>query len=166
MSLFDFFRKKTKKTPSTEELTSPIRGSYLSLDQVPDPVFSSRAMGMGIGIDPVEGEVMAPANGTITTVFPTGHAIGITTDMGVEILIHVGLDTVNLEGEGFKVYVSEGDKVKTGTHLASFDIPKIKEAGYKVITPIVITNSDDFSNIKVVAPTDLTNEDTVMVIEK
>lgn len=128
-------------------LKSPMTGKILPLSDVPDQVFSSGAMGKGIAIDPENGELIAPADGEITTIFPTGHAVGITTKDGIEILIHIGMDTVELEGEGFETFVNQGDQVKAGDLLVRFDIEKIKAAGYSTITPIVITNTDTFADV-------------------
>jgi PTS system beta-glucosides-specific IIC component len=128
-------------------LKSPLSGKVLPLTEVPDKVFSSGAMGKGIAIDPVKGELIAPADGEITTVFPTGHAIGLTTKDGAEILIHIGMDTVELEGKGFEVFVKQGDQVRAGDLLVRFDIEAIKAAGYSVITPIVVTNTDHFADV-------------------
>ena len=128
-------------------LKSPLSGKVLPLTEVPDKVFSSGAMGKGIAIDPVKGELIAPADGEITTVFPTGHAIGLTTKDGAEILIHIGMDTVELEGKGVEVFVKQGDQVRAGDLLVRFDIEAIKAAGYSVITPIVVTNTDHFADV-------------------
>jgi PTS system beta-glucosides-specific IIC component len=104
-------------------------------------------MGKGIAIEPSEGKVYAPVDGEITTFFPTGHAIGITSTGGAEILIHVGMDTVDMNGEGFTPKKEQGAKIKKGDLLLEFDIEKIKVAGHPVTTPIVITNSDDYADV-------------------
>lgn len=116
-------------------------------DEEKDEVFSKGYIGKGIAIEPTKGEVISPVNGTITTFFPTGHAIGITSDSGVEILIHVGMDTVNLEGKHFKPLVKKGDKVTVGQKLLNFDLEEIKKEGYSVITPVVITNSAQYKDV-------------------
>lgn len=128
-------------------LKSPLSGKVLSLSDVPDKVFSSGAMGKGLAIDPEKGELIAPADGEITTIFPTGHAVGLTTKDGIEILMHIGMDTVELEGQGFETFVKQGDQVKAGDLLVRFDIEAIKAAGYSVITPIVITNTEHFADV-------------------
>ena len=120
-------------------LKSPLSGKVLPLSDVPDKVFSSGAMGKGLAIDPEKGELIAPADGEITTIFPTGHAVGLTTKDGIEILMHIGMDTVELEGQGFETFVKQGDQVKAGE--------AIKAAGYSVITPIVITNTEHFADV-------------------
>lgn len=132
---------------SANSAVSPIRGKVVALSEIKDEVFSSGAMGKGIAIEPEEGKVYAPADGEITTFFPTGHAIGLTTDNGMEILIHVGMDTVEMNGDGFTPKKKQGDKVKRGELLLEFDIDKIKAAGHPVTTPIIITNSDDYSDV-------------------
>lgn len=104
-------------------------------------------MGKGIAINPNKGEVISPVNGTVTTMFPTGHAVGITSDDGIEILIHVGIDTVQLDGEYYTKLVETGDSVSMGQSLIQFEIDKIKEAGYETTTPIIVTNSNQFLDI-------------------
>lgn len=128
-------------------LKSPLSGKVLPLSDVPDKVFSSGAMGKGLAIDPEKGELIAPADGEITTIFPTGHAVGLTTKDEIEILMHIGMDTVELEGQGFETFVKQGDQVKAGDLLVRFDIEAIKAAGYSVITPIVITNTEHFADV-------------------
>ena len=128
-------------------LKSPLSGKVLPLSDVPDKVFSSGAMGKGLAIDPEKGELIAPADGEITTIFPTGHAVGLTTKDGIEILMQIGMDTVELEGQGFETFVKQGDQVKAGDLLVRFDIEAIKAAGYSVITPIVITNTEHFADV-------------------
>ncbi len=135
------------KSKQSELLISPLTGAIVKLDQVTDEVFSSGALGKGIAIEPTIGELRAPANGTITTIFPTGHAVGLTTDSGIEILMHIGMDTVELEGQGFEKIVAQNDVVKAGDLLVKFDIAAIKEAGKPVITPVVITNSSDYLDV-------------------
>ncbi|AKL86942.1 BglP [Bacillus atrophaeus UCMB-5137] len=128
-----------------EMIHSPIKGEVKALSEVNDSVFSAEIMGKGFAIVPEEGLAVAPVSGTITTVFKTKHAIGITSDRGAEVLIHIGLDTVQLDGRHFDVLVKEGDKVSPGDPLVSFDIEKIKAAGYDVITPVIITNTDQYA---------------------
>lgn len=128
-------------------LASPMIGKVVKLADVPDEVFASGAMGAGIAIDPTDGIVVAPANAEVTLLFPTKHAIGLKTEDGLELLIHVGMDTVSLAGKGFKSFVEAGDTVQAGQKLLEFDVNTIKEAGLPVIAPIVITNSADFEDI-------------------
>ncbi|WP_374848387.1 beta-glucoside-specific PTS transporter subunit IIABC [Enterococcus gallinarum] len=128
-------------------LSSPLVGRVVPLNEVKDQVFSSGAMGKGIAIDPANGTLVAPADGTITTLFPTGHAIGLTTTDGVEILMHIGMDTVELEGKGFEIFVKQEDQVKKGDLLVKFDLSLIKEAGYSTVTPIVVTNTPNYLDV-------------------
>lgn len=128
-------------------IAAPIKGNVVALADVKDEVFSSESMGKGIAIEPEEGKVYAPADGVISTFFPTGHAIGITTDSGAEILIHVGMDTVEMNGDGFEPQKSQDDKVKKGDLLLKFNIDKIKAAGHPATTPVIITNSDDYADV-------------------
>lgn len=130
---------------------SPLAGTVVALEDTPDAVFASGAMGQGIAIEPSVGEVIAPADGVIRLLFPTNHAIGLATDDGAELLIHVGMDTVALEGEGFKAHVVQGSKVKKGQLLVSFDIEAIKAAGYPVTTPVIVTNTDKYKAIQSLA---------------
>ena len=130
-----------------EVLVSPLKGEITNLSQVADAAFASGALGKGIAINPVEGKVIAPADGTVTTFFPTGHALGITTDKGAEILIHVGMDTVQLEGKHFTPKVAQGDKVKKGDVLLEFDKKAIEAAGYSTITPVIVTNTADYLDV-------------------
>lgn len=125
-------------------ITSPLAGEVKELSQATDPVFAQGLMGRGVVIVPSQGELVSPVNGRVTVFFPTKHAIGILSDEGVEILMHIGMDTVNLEGKGFEGYVSQGDKVKVSDKLISFDIDMIKKAGYVTETPVIITNSDSY----------------------
>jgi len=125
-------------------ITSPLAGEVKELSQATDPVFAQGLMGRGVVIVPSQGELVSPVNGRVTVFFPTKHAIGILSDEGVEILMHIGMDTVNLEGKGFEGFVSQGDKVKAGDKLISFDIDMIKKAGYVTETPVIITNSDSY----------------------
>ncbi len=130
---------------------SPIEGNAISLDKVNDGVFSEGMLGKGVAIEPSVGRAVSPINGVVSTVFETKHAIGLTSDDGVEILIHIGIDTVKLNGEHFNTHVKAGDKVKVGDILVEFDIEKIKEAGYPIVTPVIITNTDSYENIETLA---------------
>ena len=130
-----------------EIIASPLIGNVVPLDQVPDQVFASGAMGKGIAIDPTDGVVVAPAKATVNLVFPTGHAIGLTTENGAELLIHIGMDTVSLAGKGFKTYVEAGEVVEAGQKLIEFDLAVIREAKLPVITPVIVTNTPDFDDV-------------------
>lgn len=146
----DTEKSKVPAPSTTNErvvLSSPLAGRVVPLNEVKDQVFSSGAMGKGIAIDPANGTLVAPADGTITTLFPTGHAIGLTTTDGVEILMHIGMDTVELEGKGFEIFVKQEDQVKKGDLLVKFDLSLIKEAGYSTVTPIVVTNTPNYLDV-------------------
>lgn len=130
-----------------EIIASPLTGKIVTLADVPDEVFASGAMGNGIAIEPTEGVVSAPTNAEVTLVFPTGHAIGLRTENGADLLIHIGMDTVSLEGKGFETFVKAGDKVTAGQKLASFDIDTIRGANLPIITPIIVTNAADYTDI-------------------
>ncbi|WP_273126027.1 PTS sugar transporter subunit IIA [Metabacillus sp. HB246100] len=138
--LKSLFGKKEKKTEET--LYSPLTGEILKLEDVPDPVFSQKLMGEGFAIEPTDGSVVSPINGQVIQVFHTKHAIGLRSETGVEILIHIGLETVSLDGDGFEVHVKEGQKVKVGDLLISAHLSLINEKAESIITPIVMTNSD------------------------
>lgn len=131
------------------ELLSPLKGEIVNLKDVADEAFASEALGKGVAIIPSEGKLYSPVDGTIAVAFPTGHAFGLNTPIGAEILIHVGFDTVTLEGKYFSIKVKAGQKIKKGDLLLEFDIEKIKEAGFDVTTPVLITNFDQFADIKV-----------------
>lgn len=129
------------------EIVSPVNGKSIPLGEVPDEAFASEMMGKGIAVVPSEGKLYAPVDGTIVTVFRTKHAIGIRSDQGTEVLIHVGLDTVRLEGEHFYAHVKDEDKVRAGQLLLEFDLEEIRRLGYDMTTPILITNSDHYQEI-------------------
>ena len=137
----------TPKEIQQEIIASPLIGNIVPLDQVPDQVFASGAMGKGIAIDPTDGVVVAPTKATVNLVFPTGHAIGLTTENGAELLIHIGMDTVSLAGKGFKTYVEAGDVVEAGQKLIEFDLATIRDAKLPVITPVIVTNTADFDDV-------------------
>lgn len=135
------------KSEGIEELVSPIKGEQINLSEVDDEVFSSGAVGSGLAIVPEVGEVVSPVNGTVSTIFPTKHAIGIVSDNGAEILIHIGLNTVALDGKYYDVHINSGDKVSKGQKLVSFDIEGIKKEGYSTVTPVLVTNTADLKDV-------------------
>ena len=134
---------------SEEIVGAPMSGEVLPLEELKDEAFSSGVMGKGAGIEPSEGKVVSPVDGTVSTLFPTLHAVGITSDSGTEILIHVGMDTVQLDGEGFEAHVKQGDKVKKGQLLLDVDLKLLREKGYSTQTPVLVVNPDDMSEIQV-----------------
>lgn len=157
--LKNLFRMK----PKVEEIYSPLTGEIIQLTEVPDPVFSKKMMGDGFAIVPKHGKVYSPVTGQIMQVFPTKHAIGIKTKEGLEILIHIGLDTVELNGEGFTVFVKEGQSIKIGEPILDFDIPFLKRNNKEIVTPIVITNMEKLKEVEVVATSDVTTGDLVLI---
>ena len=188
MALTYFFRKAglfTKTEDSTElqaefavhaettalvktvQLVSPLAGQVKPLSQAIDPVFSSGVMGQGVVIEPSQGELVSPVNGTVTVLFPTKHAVGIVSEEGVELLMHIGMDTVSLDGKGFEAHVTQGDKVVVGQQLISFDMNVIKEAGLITETPVIITNQDDFqADVEGDLPRDIKRGDVLMIAHR
>ena len=136
--------KKSAPLADLVEISSPLSGQVKELSQATDPVFAQGVMGQGVLIEPSQGDLLAPVDGIVSVLFPTKHAVGIVSDQGVEMLMHIGMDTVNLEGKGFTAHVSQGDRVKAGDKLISFDIDLIKDAGYVTETPVIITNQDQY----------------------
>ena len=129
------------------DLTSPVQGRAVSITKIRDDVFASQALGKGVAVIPEKGEVLAPADGTVTLIYPTLHAVGMTLDNGVELLIHVGMNTVELEGKYFEKHVEEGAHVTKGTRIVSFDIDRIKEAGYDTVVPVIVGNTNDYLDV-------------------
>lgn len=128
-------------------LVSPLEGNIQKLTEIADPMFASEALGKGIAIEPTKGELVSPVNGTISSVFPTKHAYNIVSDDGLEVLIHIGMDTVQLNGTHFETFVKDGDRIQVGQLLGKFDIENIKAKGYSVVTPIIIANSDEYLDV-------------------
>ncbi len=133
------------------DILAPMSGSVLALDQVPDSTFASGLLGKGVAIIPAVGKVIAPFSGEVASLFQTKHAIGLLSDSGIELLIHVGIDTVKLDGVPFTAHVKEGDKVQAGDLLLEFDRQAILDAGYDLATPIIISNSDDYRSVEMVS---------------
>ena len=152
---------------NTAQLVSPLDGQVKPLSQATDPVFSSGVMGQGVVIEPSQGELVSPVNGTVTVLFPTKHAVGIVSEEGVELLMHIGMDTVSLDGKGFEAHVTQGDKVVVGQQLISFDMEVIKEAGLVAETPVIITNQDDFqADVEGDLPRDVKRGDVLMIAHR
>lgn len=128
-------------------IASPMKGEIMPLNEVNDETFASEMMGKGVAIKPVDGKVVSPINGIVQTIFKTKHAIGLKSEDGTEILIHIGMDTVQLEGKHFKAYVKDGDKVKIGDTLIEFDTEAIKKEGYELTTPVIVTNTNDYLEV-------------------
>lgn len=130
-----------------EKILSPVEGTVVPLSEVNDPTFSQEILGKGVAIIPAKGRVVAPADGVLTVLFETKHAVSITTPGGAEVIVHVGLDTVNLKGEHYTAHKKQGDKVKAGELLLEFDMAAIKEAGYEVITPVIVCNTPNYPDM-------------------
>ncbi|MFV0561360.1 MAG: PTS glucose transporter subunit IIA, partial [Enterococcus sp.] len=130
-----------------ETITSPVEGTVAELSSAKDEAFSTGTLGRGVLIHPTNGEIVAPFDGTVMTLFPTKHAVGLVSDNGLELLIHIGVDTVQLDGKYFESFVKQGDKVKQNDLLVRFDLAAIQAAGYSVETPIIITNATDYLDI-------------------
>ena len=144
------------------EVKAPVAGEVLSLSEVKDEAFSSGTLGKGIAVIPEEGKIYAPCDGVVTALYPTGHAIGITSVQGAEILIHIGMDTVTLNGECFHVHVKEGQEVKTGQLLIEADLDGIRSHGLEITTPVVVTNPDQFNDVKLAAAKQVTAGDAIL----
>ena len=155
----------SSQVSSGEEIKSPMNGTVILLSEVPDAVFSSEMLGKGFGVEPSEGKAYAPVDGEVTTVFDTKHAIGLMSKHGVELLIHIGMDTVKLNGKGFDVKVKTGDQVKAGDLLAEFDMDLIKGEGYPVTTAVVVTNTDDCEEISEVRTGAATKDTEVLTVK-
>lgn len=140
-------KKLFGKKETWVDLVAPITGNVVKIEDVPDQVFSQKMIGDGIAIEPVEGVVVAPVDGEIVQIFPTNHAVGIRTQSGLEILIHIGMETVAMGGEGFIGHVKQGDIVKAGDTLVTFDLGLVKEKAESTISPIVITNFETVESL-------------------
>lgn len=163
--LQDLFRRFFRKEPEAEApetgtllsgseehiLYAPVSGHIRVLNQIDDPVFSSEVLGKGCAIEPLVGEIIAPADGVISQLAETQHAVSMACDNGLEVLIHVGMETVELKGKGYEPYVKVGDHVQQGQLLFRFDMQSIAAAGYALTTPVIVTNSDNFAQVEVLA---------------
>lgn len=163
MGFFDKFVKKAEPEVVSDSVLSPCKGTLIALEKVEDQVFSQKAMGDGVAVEPSEGVFYAPISGTLETVFPTGHAYGIRSTDGKEVLIHIGIDTVELDGKGFSLQVKQGDKVKAGDKIVTVDLNAVREAGYKTTTMLIQTDGD--FNLTVTAPYDSSVTETTEVMK-
>ena len=159
-----FFQKLFGK--KTDSFYAPMAGKAVPITEVPDPTFAEGMLGNGIAIEPAEGKVYAPCDATVDMMFTTGHAVSLVADCGAEILIHVGLETVSLEGKPFTVHVANGDKVKKGQLLMEVDLEAVKAAGLPTITPMLICNTDDYPTFITHVGKDVTNADAVIELAK
>ena len=158
--------KLFKKTDDTCKLFAPVNGKTIALENVPDKVFASKMMGEGMGFEYEGNTIYAPCDGKITLVANTLHAVGITSENGAEILIHIGLDTVSLNGKGFKKLINQGDKVKKGTPLIEIDRQFMKEQDINLITPMVVTNAANYEINVIDEGKDVTTEEEVISCKK
>lgn len=157
-------KETNKKSKKNEEISSPLTGEVRLLSEIEDVAFSSGALGKGIAIEPTEGKLLSPVSGTITAIFPTKHAVGITTDDGAEILIHIGMDTVQLQGKFFSTHIDQGARVEKGQLLIAFDIEEIKKAGYSLTTPVVITNTDKYNDFIATSKQHISHGDSLITL--
>lgn len=155
-----------EETIADNQIASPIKGNAIPLESVPDPTFAEGVLGNGAAVEPCEGKVTAPADGTVGTLFDTHHAIGLNLDNGAELLIHIGINTVELNGEGFTAHVSEGDRVKKGQTLITFDRELITSRGYNTVTPVIVTNSFDFAEVRRLVEGPVTGKDALLELVK
>ena len=160
-------KSTTEKSNADDSvLYSVSEGTAILLSQVNDATFASEVLGKGIAVIPSKGEVVAPCDAVVETVFDTKHAVGLSTESGMELLIHIGINTVELNGKYFTSHVKNGDHVKKGQLLISFDMEKVKAAGYDVTTPLIVTNSDDYKDVKILSEDSVTPSDKVLEIVK
>ena len=159
-----FFKKLFGK--KTDNFYAPMAGKAVPISEVPDPTFAEGLLGNGIAIEPSEGKVYAPCDATVDMMFTTGHAVSLVADCGAEALIHVGLETVSLEGKPFKVCAASGDKVKKGQLLMEVDLDAVKAAGLPIITPMLICNTDEYPTFNTIVGKNVTNDDVVIELAK
>ena len=155
---------KTSET-GAQTLYSPLEGTAIPLSEVKDATFASEVLGKGMAVIPSKGEVKAPCDATVSTIFDTKHAIGLATESGLELLIHIGVDTVELGGKFYTAHVKDGDVVKKGQTLITFDMDAIKAAGYDVTTPLIVTNTDDYEEVKMLAEGTVNNGSEVLEVK-
>ena len=161
-----FGKLKNLFSSSGIAVTAPVSGKVVPLSEVPDPTFAQGILAPGAAVQPSEGRIVAPANGTVDMMFDTGHAVSMTTAEGAELLIHVGIDTVNLKGEHYTAKCKSGDTVRKGDTLIEFDLDAIKAAGYEVVTPIIVCNPDAFASVKTEGAGEIQAGDTLLTLEK
>lgn len=143
-------------------ILAPVSGKAIPMSEVQDPTFSQEILGKGVAIEPTEGRITAPADGTITMVFETKHAISMKTESGAELIVHVGLDTVQLQGKYFTAHVKAGDKVKAGDLLLDFDLEGIRSAGYQLTTPVIICNTPAFPGMTCLSGMEVKAQDKII----
>lgn len=156
----------TTAATTEETLTSPVNGTQIPLAEVADETFASEMLGATVAVEPAEGKIVAPCDGEVSNIFETGHAVCITTEAGGELLIHIGIDTVKMDGKGFTKKVSDGDKVHAGDILVEADLEEIKNAGYQTTTMMILTNTDEFGNVTKAEPAEVKTTSKVMTLIK
>ena len=156
----------TTAATTEETLTSPVNGTQIPLAEVADETFASEMLGATVAVEPADGKIVAPCDGEVTNIFETGHAVCITTESGGELLIHIGIDTVKMDGKGFTKKVSDGDKVHAGDILVEADLEEIKNAGYQTTTMMILTNTDEFGNVTKAEPAEVKTTSKVMTLTK
>ena len=166
MGIFSKLFGKNEGINNATQLYAPMSGAVVPVTEVPDPAFAEGMLGDGIAVIPADGRVFAPCDATVDMMFTTGHAVSLTTESGAEILIHMGLETVTLEGKAFEVKVASGDKVSKGQVLMIADLEAIRAAGLNTITPMLVCNSADFSVVEKTTGKDVTNDDVVITLAK
>ena len=168
MGFFSNLFGKTEKTPAFDgnKLYAPMNGKAVPITEVPDPTFAEGLLGNGVAILPTDGKVCSPVDGIVETMFDTGHAVCLKSTTGVEILIHVGLETVGLNGAPFKIHCKDGDTVKKGQLLIEADLAAIQAAGLPIITPMLVCNTDDYPTMDIVVGKDVTNSDVVISVAR
>lgn len=147
-------------------IVSPVEGEAVALSEVSDPTFGQEILGKGVAIRPHKGRVVSPVDGTVSIMFDTGHAVSVISDSGTEVLVHVGLDTIKLKGQFYKAHVKNGDKIKAGDLLIEFDPDGIRDAGYDIITPVIICNTADYSEVHGITGQTVHERDEIIRLKK
>lgn len=161
-----FMKKLFSGGNSGDAILCPVEGEVVSITEVSDPTFGEEILGKGVAIKPAKGRVVSPVDGTIALMFDTGHAVSIMADNGAEILVHIGIDTVKLNGQFYTVHAKNGDKVKAGDLLLEFDIAGIEGAGYQTITPVVVCNTADYAEVQTMAGKQAKELDEIIRLKK
>jgi PTS system, glucose subfamily, IIA component len=160
------FLKSVFKLEKEIVIAAPVKGKLVEIDKVNDVTFSEETLGKGVAIEPSEGMIYAPADGTVSSIISTGHAAAITTKDGVEVLIHIGLDTIALNGKYFKIHVQDGQTVNKGDLLVEVDLEKTKKEGYDMIVPVVILNTEEYAEVKAEAGRTVDHGEAIIKIKK
>jgi len=159
------FANRNRKTNKSVTVMAPVSGKIIDLAEVKDEVFANKMVGDGIAVEPSEGLIVAPFDGKIKQLFPTGHAVVFESKEGLAVLVHIGLDTVNLNGKGFKILVKEGQKVRAGDAIVEFDIDFIKNSGYLLQTPIILPEKDKIASMEITENRNISTGDPLMEVD-